>query len=157
MSGALESASATFVSGPSVTSTMPGCASNRRDDRIHRVAWLGGARRRRIAVIAQAVLSVEPFGVRVLAPERARRTAIDRHVRAAKLGHVERVSGGLLHRHVPGHRGDGAHANIRERASAMIKRDGIVRRGVGVDQEVSRARLQRIISEPMAQVRYEAL
>ena len=91
-------------------------------------------------MIAQAVLSVEPFGVRVLPPDGARRSAIHRHTGTAKFGDVERVPGRLLYRHVSRYRRDGAHVNIPG-AQCHDQRNRVVRRRIGVDQEVSGQRL----------------
>src|SRR6202521_2506476 len=105
-----------------------------RDDGVYGMFFFWRPASCWIAVITQSVAAVEPVSAFVRARERLFSAGIDRNVRAAELGGVERVSRGLQHRHISGDRGDGQHAH-GGRAESHDECNGVVGSSIGIDQE----------------------
>jgi hypothetical protein len=106
------------------------------DDGSRGVAVFRGARRRRIAAIAQAVTAVEPVGVIVGAGERFFGASEHGDGGVAEFRGVEGVAGGLRDGDVAGDGGDGEDVYVRI-AESHDEGYGVVGGGVGVDQEVA--------------------
>ena len=134
--GSRLSASATLVSGPSVTRVRPGSSCESRRMASTACFALRLALRRWKAAIADAVFAVEPVRMVVRAGERLVRSNKDGNVGIADLGGQERVLGRLLEADIAGDRGQPEHADARL-GERHDDRDGVVGGGVGVDEKVA--------------------
>ena len=85
-----------------------------------------------------------------VAHERARRARGHRHVGPAReLEHLERVSGRLVERLVPGDRRDGEELDLRA-GERKEHRDGVVVAGIAVENDRNRAHAARAVSTSAA-------
>ncbi len=92
------------------------------------------AARERIAVVAQAIATMEPVGALVRTAQRFLRAHKDGNVRAAEFGRIECITRGLLNGHVSSDSGNSQDAHLG-RAQRHDQSYGVIRSSVGINQE----------------------
>src|SRR3954447_16171649 len=111
--------------------------ANGINNSVHRVRGFRSAFDGGIAVLSEAVFTVEPVGDREFAKERRGGASKNRNFRVADFSRVERVVRGLRDRNIPGDDGYRCYANFF-RTKRHDQGYGVVGSGVGVDEEGAR-------------------